>query len=131
MTREVGSLVKALFAKRRARLKWLVVLPGIVTLLFLGHALEDGGLPAAAPYIAIVVMSTTYLLRPMLILWAPVFAAFVFYAVAVLMHPDNGPRDEWIIFLLLGIVPAGVLWLARPREFAEPATTSTTSSREA
>jgi hypothetical protein len=61
-------------------------------------------------------MSAVYLLRPMLILWGPVFAAFVFYAVAVLVNPDNGgPRSEWIIFLLLGIVPVVVLWLARPR----------------
>ena len=66
----------------------------------------DGGLFSAAPDAAVVLMSAVYLLRPMLILWGPVFAAFVFYAVAVLVNPDNGgPRSEWIIFLLLGIVP--------------------------
>lgn len=114
-----SSLLKVLFAKRRARFKWLVALPGAVALLFLGHAFEDDGIVAAAPYVAVVLMSTLYLFRPMLILWAPMFAAFVFYTVTVLVYPDNGPRSEWIMFLLLGIVPAVVLWLARPGHFVD------------
>lgn len=105
-----------LFATRRARHKWVVLLPGALALLFLGHAFEDGGLTAAAPYAGITLVSALYVIRPMLILWAPIFAAFVFYAGAVLVSPENGPRSEWIIFMLLGIVPALLLWLARPRD---------------
>jgi hypothetical protein len=117
-------LLKVLFEKRPARFKWVVALPGAVALLFLGHALEDGGLSSAAPYAAVVLMSALYLLRPMLIVWGPVFAAFVFYSVAVLVNPDNGgPRSEWIIFLLMGIVPVVVLWLARPGTVADASLT--------
>lgn len=110
------SLLRTLFAKRRARFKGVMALPGVVALLFLRHAFEDGGVASAVPYVSIVLLSGLYLFRPMLILWAPVFAAFVFYAGAVLVNPDHGPRSEWIIFLLFGIVPALFLWLARPRE---------------
>ena len=116
-------LLEVLFAKRHARFKWVVALPGAVALLFLGHALEDGGLSSAAPYAAVVLLSALYLLRPMLIAWGPVFAAFVFYSVAVLVNPDNGgPRSEWITFLLMGIVPVVVLWLARPGTVADALT---------
>jgi hypothetical protein len=75
------SFGKVLFGKRKARLKWLTALPGLVALLFLGHAFEDGGPAAAVPYIAIVVMTVSYMVRPMLFVWVPVFAAFVFMPV--------------------------------------------------
>lgn len=61
--------------------------------------------------------------RPMMILWAPVFAAFVVYAVLILVNPvvnpGNASLNEWFIFLLLGIVPAFLLWLARPGDFVD------------
>jgi hypothetical protein len=61
-------------------------------------------------------------------LWAPVFAAFVAYAVIILINPLVNPRNsslnEWFIFLLLGIVPAFLLWLARPGDFVGPSTDS-------
>jgi hypothetical protein len=117
-----------LFAKRRARLKWVVALPSIVGLLFAGMALDDGGFAAAAPYVCVVLMSGLYVFRPMMILWAPVFAAFVAYAVIILVNPLVNPRNsslnEWFIFLLLGIVPAFLLWLARPGDFVGPSTDS-------
>jgi hypothetical protein len=116
--------MRSLFAKRRARLKWVVALPAVVALLFAGMALEDGGVAAAAPYVCVVLMSGSYVFRPMMILWAPVFAAFVAYAVLILVNPlvnpGNGSLNEWFIFLLLGIVPAILLWLARPGDLVGP-----------
>jgi hypothetical protein len=82
-------------------------------------ALDDAGLVGALPYIAVMLLSLLYIVRPMFAFWAPAFAAFVVYSVLVLVDPLvdpwNGPLSEWIIFSGLGIVPAGLLWLARPR----------------
>jgi hypothetical protein len=118
-----GSLLIRLFAKRHVRFKWIVVLPAILALVSLGHAFQDDGLYSAMPHIGIA-LSTLYLVRPMLVAWPPILAAFVFYGLAVLVNPNNGPRGEWIIFLLIGIIPAVCLWLARPREFVRPRSSS-------
>jgi hypothetical protein len=81
-------------------------------------ALEDAGLVPALPYVAVVLLSVLYVIRPMLILWAPPFAAFVVYTALVLVNPlfnpGNGPFTEWILFVALGFVPTVLLWLARP-----------------
>ena len=95
----------------------MVLLPGVVALLFLGHAFEDAGLIGVMPYIVIPVLSGFYVVRPTFICWAPLFTAFLVYGTLVAAHPESGPRgDEWIIFMLLGFVPALLLWFARPRE---------------
>lgn len=108
--------VRRLFEKRTARYRGVAVLPGAIALLVLPHAFEDAGPIGAAPYVAIALMSAWYLVRPMWICWGLLFGAFVAYTVAVALHPDNGRFNEWIIFLLLGAVPACLLWFARPRE---------------
>ncbi len=76
-----------------------------------GPAYEDAGAFGATPYVGIIVFSIVYIFRPMMILWASVFVVFV----AVASHPQNGPLGEWIIFILIGLVPAILLWFARPR----------------
>ena len=86
--------------------------------MFAGLAVDDAGVAGAAPYAVMALLSVLYLIRPMFALWAPVFAAFVVYASLVLVNPlvdsANGPWTDWLIFLALGIMPAIVLWLARP-----------------
>jgi hypothetical protein len=111
----LGSLCAILCAKRRARLRWIVAFPGVIALLLIGHAFEDAGPIGAAPYLLIIVISGSYLVRPMLISWLPLFAAFSWYAVAVAATPEHGPPGEWVFFMLLGLIPTLLLWLARPR----------------
>jgi len=105
------------------------LLPALIALLFVGHAYEDAGVLGAIPYVGIIILSSIYVFRPMMILWAPVFAAFVAYFVAVMLHPQNGPVGEWVIFMLLGLVPAVLLWLARPRKKEGGITNGSTADR--
>jgi hypothetical protein len=118
-TAQIADLMKALFAKRRAPWRWVALVPAAVGLVFSGMALDDGGHLSALPYIAVILLSLLYIVRPMFALWAPAFAAFLVYSVLVLVAPlvapGNLPLSDWIIFSFLGIVPAGLLWLARPK----------------
>ena len=59
--------------KRRTPLRWVAVLPGLIALVFLGHAFEDAGFIGALPYIAIVFVSVAYVIRPRVILWIMLF----------------------------------------------------------
>jgi hypothetical protein len=115
-TNGTARLLHRLIAKRRARIRGVALLPGVVALLFLDHAIEDAGLIGAIPYIVIPVLSAFYAVRPALICWAPLFTAFLVYGTLVAIHPESGPPEEWMIFMLLGFVPALLVWFARPRE---------------
>jgi hypothetical protein len=107
--------MRRIVAKKPAQLRGLAALPGLAALLVVGHAYEDAGPIGASLYVAIMLMSVMYIARPMWICWGPLFAAFVVYAVLVLLHPDASRMDEWVIFTVLGTVPAVGLWIARPR----------------
>ena len=110
------GLAELLFGRRQSRFRWLAIAPALVALLFVGHAWEDGGAGSGLIYTGIIIISVMYVFRPMLILWLPVFLAFVAYAIAVALSTHNGPTSEWILFMLLGFFPASLLWLARPRK---------------
>jgi hypothetical protein len=69
-----------------------------------------------APYIAITLISGFYVMRPMWITWLPLFAAFSVYTILVALQPGLGPTNEWIVLLLVGFVPALLLWIARPQQ---------------
>jgi len=111
-----------LFAKRRSDFRWAALVPALVAFVFSAMAIEDAGVVGALPYLAVALLSLLYIVRPMLALWAPLFAAFVAYGVLVvinpLVDPGNGPLSDWIVFSALGIVPATLLWLARPKRDA-------------
>jgi hypothetical protein len=111
----LSGAARILFGRRRASWRGLALVPGVVALLFAGHAVEDAGPVGALPYLAIILLSASYVIRPMVAVWLPLFGAFVAYGVIVAGLPENGPRDEWILFMLLGFVPAALLWVARPR----------------
>ena len=102
------------FGKRRTPLRWVAVLPGLIALVFLGHAFEDAGFIGALPYIVIVFVSVAYVIRPRVILWILLFGVFVLYAVLVALHPGNGPASEWVDFMLIGSVPAILMLFAWP-----------------
>jgi len=110
------KFVELLFGRRQSKFRWFALLPALIALLFVGHAWEDGGAGSGLLYIGIIIVCVVYVFRPMLILWLPLFLAFAAYAVAVAFSPQNGPTSEWIIFMLLGFVPAVLLWLARPKK---------------
>lgn len=112
-------MMKQLFARRRAEGRWVALVPAVVAFLFSTMAIEDAGVVGALPYLAVALLCILYIVRPMMAFWALPFAAFVAYSVMVLINPlvdpGNGPLSEWVLFAGLGIVPAVLLWVARPK----------------
>ncbi len=111
----VQALMRFLFGKRTTRLRGLAIVPGVVALLFVGHAYEDSGPEGAMLYVILILLSITYVIRPMVVAWLPLFLAFAAYSFLVGRAPWDRYWNEWLIFLLIGIVPTISLWLARPR----------------
>ncbi len=107
--------LRQLFGHQAARYRAVAALPGLVALLFIGHALEDGGLPGAMPYAVIIGCSVWYIARPNWFAWGVLFLLFFAYVCAVASVPQNGPMGEWLFFLFLGFAPASLLVVARPR----------------
>lgn len=124
----IVQILKFLFEKRNSSMRLGALLPALIALLFVGHAYEDAGVLGATPYAGIIILSIICVFRPMMILWAPVFIAFVAYFVVVALHPQNGTFGEWVIFMLLGLVPAVLLWLARPHRKQKGITTGCSGS---
>jgi len=120
----VRGFLRTLFERRRVRFRWLALIPAIVAALFAAMALDDDGVIGAVPYFTIVLLSLLYLVRPMLILWAPAFTAFLVYTVIVLVNPlidpGTGPLTDWVLFVALGLFPTVVLWFARPSQYNVP-----------
>jgi hypothetical protein len=98
-------------------MRLLALFPAIVAFLCVGRVYEVAGATGAALYVGIIVLSVAYTIRPMVVLWAPLFAAFVDYFISVAAHPpDNDSPGEWFSFILRGTLPALLLWFARPRK---------------
>jgi hypothetical protein len=110
--------IDVVLGRRTSRLRWLVLLPCVVALLFVGHAAEDSGAVGAAPYMAIIILSVWYVVRPTLLAWALLFATFLSYGLLVASRPDGNAQGEWVLFMSLGFIPAILLWVARPRPAA-------------
>src|SRR4026207_1778464 len=109
------ALGEFLFGKRRTAFRVLSLIPAFIAFVFLGHAFEDGGIAGALPYFAIVLAGITYVVRPMVMLWLPLFGLFVFYAILVATSPSStGSSNEWIIFILIGLIPAIAMLFAWP-----------------
>lgn len=108
-----------LFSPRHARFRWLAVLPAAAALVFAGLAYQDMGLGSASPYLVMAALCGSYAVRPSLALWVLPFAGFTGYTAVMLVAPlvgyGGGPVRDWFVFFGLGIVPAVLLWLARPR----------------
>lgn len=110
-------VLRFLFEKRHSPMRMLALFPAIVSFLCVGRAYEMAGATGAALYVGIIVLSVAYTIRPMVVLWAPLFAAFVHYFISVAAHPpDNDSPSEWFFFILRGILPVLLLWFARPRK---------------
>ena len=106
----LGELVR----RRPGAPRWPYIVPALVALLFVGHALEDAGWTGAAPYIAILALSAVGIIWPTILGWALLVLPFLVYGVVVAMHPQNGPPGEWVLFMGMGFAPVLLLWLGRP-----------------
>lgn len=111
----LGAVARFLFGRTPASMRGLALVPGVIALLLVGHAIEDAGLRGAAPYMVIIILSVSYVLWPTVVAWTLLFAAFASYGIIVAGLPGNGPRDEWVLFMLMGFLPAILMWVARPR----------------
>ena len=64
-------------------------------------------------------LTVLYIARPMYALWALPFAGFSAYSLFTVLAPRLGfegvPLTERLAYLALGLVPAFLLWLSRPR----------------
>ena len=108
-------MLRSLIEKRSKARRWPYIFPGLVALLFVGHAYEDGGWESAALYIALITLSVLGVVWPTVLGWGLLFFAFLAYGVEVAMTPQNGgPVHEWAIFIILGFGPAVALWAGRP-----------------
>jgi len=103
-----------LVRRRPGAPRWPYFIPGLVALLFVGHAFEDAGWAGAAPYIAILALSVAGVVWPTILGWGLLAVPFLAFGVIVAMHPQNGPLDEWGLFMAMGFGPAFLLWLGRP-----------------
>lgn len=112
--------VPALFARRQARYRWVALLPAAVAVVFAALAYEDvGSILGASPYVAVACLGPLYVVRPMSVVWALLFAAFAAYTLVMILAPvlgfGGGPLGDRVVFLALGAVPTVLLWLSRPR----------------
>jgi hypothetical protein len=108
------SLATFLFGKRTTPLRWLALAPGLVSMLFLVLSLPYVGLLGALEYLAIMLLSVAYLIRPTVMLWVPLFGWFASYSVEIASHPERSTKSDWIIFMFLGTAPAILTLLAWP-----------------
>ena len=108
---KMKTLGEFFFGQRMTPLKWIALVPGLIALFFLGHAIEDAGLVGAFPYIAILAISIAYLFRPMVILWMLLFGAFAFFAGLIAFGTEEGLLNEGFLF---GAIPAILMLFAWP-----------------
>ena len=94
--------------------RWPYIIPVVVALLFVGHALEDAGPGGAVIFGIPVALCAVQALWPTVLGWVLLFGPFLGYGLVVAVSPEAGPLDERIIFMLLGLGPALILWLGRP-----------------
>jgi hypothetical protein len=94
--------------------RWPYILPALIALLFAGHAAEDAGPGAALLLLGIVGLCIVQAIWPTIAGWALLFTPLLAYGIVVAFSPESGPRDEWVLFMSFGLVPAFALWLGRP-----------------
>lgn len=114
--RSFQTLVEFLVARRRMRSPWLLAAPAGVVLLFSGPPWQGAGIF----YFILGLLTVLYGLRPMVVVWLPLFVAFLLPAVVIAVVPEStlGSRAAWpwlLWFAVFQAAPAIALWVARPR----------------
>lgn len=94
--------------------RWPYIIPGVIPLLFIGHAIEDAGHSSAVVLGAFSVLCVAQAIWPTILGWVIIFAPFLGFAIMVALSRGSGPVGEWILFMMFGFVPAVLLWLGRP-----------------
>ena len=89
--------------------------PALVSFMFVGHAWEDAGWQGGAPYAFVLVLSLVQLARPTVLGWVLTVIPFLLYLVLFFTEAPFKPIGDWVVFLLVGLVPALMLAWARPR----------------
>jgi hypothetical protein len=108
------NLLKAVVQKRPSAVRWAYLPIALVSAFFALYGLGDEGFWAACPFLLLLLVCLLQSLYPTLVGWAVLFGLSVAYTLAVALSPENGPRGEYIFFLLCGAVPAVVLLCLRP-----------------
>ena len=131
MRYKYSSLYQVHFSQRQAKARGLAMAPGLVGLMLVTACM------GIRRNLKCVVLRRLFLAeRPILNLSNDGFLAvsvlrFLSYGIAVAIHPENGPTAEWIVFMLLGFVPALLLWLARPNKGTDLSNTGIVVGKEA
>jgi hypothetical protein len=95
--------------------RWAYVAPALAGFLFVGHAWEDAGWQGGAPYALVLLVSTLQLIRPTVLGWLITATLFLLYLIMFIAEAPVDPVGEWVVGLLVGLVPALLLFWARPR----------------
>jgi hypothetical protein len=111
--------VARVFTAPQGPVRWLALVPVLPPLLFVGHALEDGGLLGALPLATVAVLCLVQSLRPTVLGWVFCMSPWLAYTVLVVVQAMQNPAAEMAFFLLIAILPCGALWLARPRRLEQ------------
>jgi hypothetical protein len=95
--------------------RWAYLAPALVGFLFVGHAWEDAGWQGASPYALVLLVSTLQLIRPTVVGWLITATLLLVYLILFIVEAPMDPVAQWVVFLLVGLVPALLLIWARPR----------------
>jgi len=104
---------------RSKRRRWVYVLCCVVVLLFALFAAAMGGIVGDIVYLPIIAICLLQFLRPTILGWFLLTVIFLGYAVGVAMQWRDLSRIDFMVFLLIGLVPALALLWSWPRALAE------------
>ncbi len=90
------------------------LLPVLVSLWFALWGFGEEGFSGAWPYVVLLVICTIQIRYRTVIGWLLVLLPYVAYTVAVAASPRNGPLNEYIVFLLTGLIPTAALAFCHP-----------------
>lgn len=95
--------------------RWAYLAPALASFMFVGHAWEDAGWQGAGPYAFVLGVSLVQLFRPTVLGWLLTAIPCLAYLVLFVTEAPLSPIEEWMVFLLIGLVPVLLLVWARPR----------------
>jgi hypothetical protein len=95
--------------------RWAYIAPALAGFLFVGHAWEDAGWQGATPYALVLLVSLAQLTRPTILGWLTTALLVLAYLVLFIAEASVDPVGEWVMALLIGLIPALLLVWARPR----------------
>jgi hypothetical protein len=95
--------------------RWAYIAPALAGFLFVGHAWEDAGWQGATPYALVLLVSLAQLIRPTILGWLTTATLVLAYLVLFIAEASVDRVGEWVVALLIGLIPALLLVWARPR----------------